>query len=82
MAKKDGRYFRQMEPYEKWHRITKGMACLENGEKFNKDKVLSSGGWHGGKLRDGEQRCGYQINSLDWSQGCKMAYVLLMNFFP
>lgn len=39
MVKKGGRYFRQMEPYEKWHRMTKGMACLENGEKFNKDSL-------------------------------------------
>ena len=82
MARKGGRYFRQMEPYEKWHRITKGMACLGNGEKFNKDEVLSSGEWHGGKLRGGEQRYGYQINRLYWSQGCEMAYVLLRNFFP
>ena len=58
------------------------MACLENGEKFNKDKVLSSGGWQGGKLRDGEQRYRYQIIRLDRSQGCEMAYVLLKNFFP
>lgn len=56
MAKRSGRYFRQMEPYGKWHRITKGMACLENGEKSNKEKVWSSGGWQEEKLRDGEAK--------------------------
>lgn len=45
MAKRGGRYFRQMEPYEKKHRITKGMACVKNGEKFNEDRIWSSGGW-------------------------------------
>lgn len=45
MAKSGGRYFRQMEPYEKQCRITKGMAILKNRVKFNKDKVWSSGGW-------------------------------------
>lgn len=69
-----------MEPYEKWHRIRH--AYLENGEKFNKDKALSSGEWHGRKSRDGEQSYDYEINRLHWSQGCEMAYVLLKNFFP
>lgn len=45
MAKRGSIYFRQMEAYEKWNRITKGKTCLKNGEKFNKDKVWSSGGW-------------------------------------
>lgn len=81
MAKRGGRYFGQMEPYEKWQRITNGMACLENGEKSNKEKVWSSDGWQGGKIRDREQSYGYQISKIDWSQGCKMAYVLLKNFF-
>lgn len=45
MAKEDGRYFRQMEPYEKQHRNTKTIASLKNGEKFDEDKVWSSAGW-------------------------------------
>lgn len=44
--------------------IELGMAYLENGEKFNKDKTLSSGEWHGRKLRDGEQSYSYEINRL------------------
>lgn len=32
MAKKGSRYFRQMEPYKKPHRIPKGMASLKNGK--------------------------------------------------
>lgn len=42
MAKEGGRYFRQMEPYEKQHRNTKAMASLKNGEKLKEDKVWSS----------------------------------------
>ena len=45
MAKEGGRYFRQMEPYEKQHRNTKAMASLKNGEQFDEDKVWSFAGW-------------------------------------
>lgn len=44
MANRGGRYFRQMEPYEKRDRIIKGMACLKHEGKVNKNKVRSSGG--------------------------------------